>query len=675
MFVPITINLSQLVGDVSLSGVARGDILYRGVSKWNNLAPGTSGQVLTSGGAGANPSWQTPSSAGDHALLSNLTWTASGHTGTASRLAGFSGAGATAYYQIGVDVQAYNANLAAIAGLTSAANKLPYFTGSGTAGVADFTPAGFSLTLSANATIGGTNTGDQTLNSLLPSQAGNSGKFLTTDATNASWATVSSSSGANPSASVGLTAVNGSASTFLRSDGAPALSQSIAPTWTGIHTFARTATTGAAGSDFVITVPAHTTLTASTERIAVNINASSTKQFATGALTTQREVVIQAPTYSFVGASTITKAATVEITGAPVAGTNATITTSMAMRIIRPTSSMEAIRIENTTSNNADVVVAYNEAAIVVCRMRGTGRFDCSSGYELAGNAMLTSPDSGATLIFGGTPTTTIRLTAGGNTRTEVTRDTSSGEGVAYTFSTISSTSTVRPQARDLSQWSVNTDASRAGRIIKSVYYITTAQEYMRANAASTGVVLTLGNDANWDGLIVNENGEDADVRMEGDTDANLLFVDASADRVGIGTNSPGSKLDVAGSLQCDSITNDTGLAHGTYTPTLTNVANLDGSTAFECQYMRVGNTVTVSGKVSVDPTLTATSTQLGISLPVASNLGAEEDCAGVAFASGIAMLGAAILGDATNNRAQMQWVSSDVTDQPMYFSFSYQII
>jgi hypothetical protein len=42
---------------------------------------------------------------------------------------------------------------------------------------------------------------------------------------------------ANPTGTIGLTAVNGSASTFLRSDGAPALSQSIAPTWTGTHTF------------------------------------------------------------------------------------------------------------------------------------------------------------------------------------------------------------------------------------------------------------------------------------------------------------------------------------------------------------------------------------------------------------------------------------------------------
>jgi len=49
--------LSQLTTDVSLSGTAQGDIFYRGASKWNNLAAGTAGYVLKTGGASANPSW------------------------------------------------------------------------------------------------------------------------------------------------------------------------------------------------------------------------------------------------------------------------------------------------------------------------------------------------------------------------------------------------------------------------------------------------------------------------------------------------------------------------------------------------------------------------------------------------------------------------------------------
>ncbi|MGH9780199.1 MAG: tail fiber domain-containing protein [Candidatus Acidiferrales bacterium] len=54
---------------------------------------------------------------------------------------------------------------------------------------------------------------------------------------NGNCAAVTGTTGANPSATIGLTAVNGSATTFLRSDGAPPLSQAIVPTWTGEHTF------------------------------------------------------------------------------------------------------------------------------------------------------------------------------------------------------------------------------------------------------------------------------------------------------------------------------------------------------------------------------------------------------------------------------------------------------
>jgi hypothetical protein len=52
---------------------------------------------------------------------------------------------------------------------------------------------------------------------------------------------------------------------------------------------------------------------------------------------------------------------------------------------------------------------------------------------------------------------------------------------------------------------------------------------------------VTLTNTA----VVVNESGADVDFRVEGDTEANLLFVDASADKVGIGTTSPSTVLNV----------------------------------------------------------------------------------------------------------------------------------
>ncbi len=49
-------------------------------------------------------------------------------------------------------------------------------------------------------------------------------------------------------------------------------------------------------------------------------------------------------------------------------------------------------------------------------------------------------------------------------------------------------------------------------------------------------------------GIVFNEQGADRDIRMEGASDANLFRLDASTDRIGIGTATPAYTLDVAGS-------------------------------------------------------------------------------------------------------------------------------
>ena len=75
-------------------------------------------------------------------------------------------------------------------------------------------------------------------------------------------------------------------------------------------------------------------------------------------------------------------------------------------------------------------------------------------------------------------------------------------------------------------------------------------------------VNLDASGNVSFDGgtFVFNESGADKDARFEGDTDANLLFLDASTDRVGIGTSLPAAKLDVNGPASVTSFTGSTRL-------------------------------------------------------------------------------------------------------------------
>lgn len=113
----------------------------------------------------------------------------------------------------------------------------------------------------------------------------------------------------------------------------------------------------------------------------------------------------------------------------------------------------------------------------------------------------------------------------------------------------------------------------------------------------------------------------------------------------------------------------------GTYTPTVTMVLNLDSVTAHGCQYLRVGNVVTVSGEVGFDCTSIGSLTQFRVSLPIASNFSNAYECAGGGAEKFTAAQSACtIQADTTNDAASIIFRASSSASS-IFFSFTYQII
>jgi hypothetical protein len=118
-------------------------------------------------------------------------------------------------------------------------------------------------------------------------------------------------------------------------------------------------------------------------------------------------------------------------------------------------------------------------------------------------------------------------------------------------------------------------------------------------------------------------------------------------------------------------------IASGTYTPTRTAVANVASSSAFgEAIWIRVGNVVTVSGGVGIDPTAAGgTITTLGLSLPIASTLGTSSNAMGCASDAATPTNGAGtISADTVNNRAQLTFFAADTASHTWTFVFQYLI-
>jgi hypothetical protein len=89
---------------------------------------------------------------------------------------------------------------------------------------------------------------------------------------------------------------------------------------------------------------------------------------------------------------------------------------------------------------------------------------------------------------------------------------------------------------------------------IEDLFGKTSGLSVTTINLTSTGDTTLAANNFTIDsttnitltrGVVINEDGADSDTRIETDNQANMFFVDASADAIGIMTNAPTEALDI----------------------------------------------------------------------------------------------------------------------------------
>lgn len=124
---------------------------------------------------------------------------------------------------------------------------------------------------------------------------------------------------------------------------------------------------------------------------------------------------------------------------------------------------------------------------------------------------------------------------------------TSSGDQTITGDTTITGTFTVNG-ATVLNEAGAAVDTRIEGDTDANLLFVDASTDRVGIGTATPGTKLEVTGVATvTQGAVINESGADSDTRIEGDTEVNLLFADASTDRVGIGTATPSERLDVVG--------------------------------------------------------------------------------------------------------------------------------
>ena len=199
-------------------------------------------------------------------------------------------------------------------------------------------------------------------------------------------------------------------------------------------------------------------------------------------------------------------------------------------------------------------------------------------------------------------------------------------------------------------------------------------------------------NNKRWDYFAAGESLKIRVVNDDGSGGVNVLTVTRTGTVVDLfnieSTNLQHNGVKVPTISSADTLTNKTltspiintpstsGHVYGdTYSAVASDTANLDSTPAnHTAQFMRVGNTVTVSGKVLVDPTAMGV-VSFNLSLPVASSFSNTGELAGAGSVVTGNINSVRVEGNVPNNKASLEFFVTLTTPQNVTYTYTYTII
>lgn len=323
------------------------------------------------------------------------------------------------------------------------------------------------------------------------------GLLVKSAAVNSGLAVSVQSSGANENLTVNA---KGTGTISLGSVSTGAITLSRATTISGALTQSGGATsfTGSASSTaatvrYAVTGAADTALTASTEAPNVYFNLGQIRQHATGALALQRDCRITPSTHAFVAASTLTDAYGAFIDGAPIAGTNATITNSYSLGLggralgAGVTNSYGLIVNPNTGATNN--FGSWLRGITIIDNYRGTTTNDNAAAGMVGEIVSATVLAGAAVALTSGTVinVTSISLTAGDWDVNAVGVTSAAATTVVGAFGVgISTTSATFPPLP-----STGYSQTQGGSVTQPFYHLNTG--VVRISIAATTTVFLIG--------------------------------------------------------------------------------------------------------------------------------------------------------------------------------------